>query len=244
MSNRNRVNNPVNKMNSPTAALAALLLACASFPASSAAGDLSGAATLTSQYIYRGRDMSDGDPALQFALDYDFDNGLFAGAWASTIDLENRFGERDKELMYYVGYRFASDAPVSVSTSLLRYTYPDQTAARSYAYNEAVVAALFKERYSIEFGYASRIYGSNNIGRYAEARAEWPATKVAVVSAGVGRKDIESLGTPAYLYWDLGASVRYSRFMFDLRWHDNEDVAAVGRRLTGSRIVVSLTALF
>jgi len=221
-----------------------MVLGVPCFTATARAGEFSGAATLTSQYIFRGRDMSDGDPAAQFGLDYAFDSGIFAGFRASTIDLQNQFGERDTELDYFVGYQMAPDAPVALAATLLRYTYPGQTAARGYDYTEAVVAATFDQQYSIEFGYAGRIYGFDRIGRYAEARADWPVAKVAVISAGVGRKDIESLGTPAYLYWDLGASVRFSRLLFDVRWYDNEDVATTGTRLAGSKVVVSLSAIF
>lgn len=244
MSNRNAIKRAVIAMKRQATFFATALLASAPIAERAAAGDLSGAATLTSQYIYRGRDMSDSDPALQFGLDYEFDNGLFAGVWASTIDLANQFGERDTELDYYIGYRLFSNKSIAVTTTLVRYTYPNQTGAHSYDYSEAVVAASFREHYSIEFGYADRIYGFDRIGRYAEARAEWPVAKTAVISAGIGRKDIESLGTPAYLYWDLGASARYSRFTLDVRWYDNEDVAAIGGRLAGSRFVVSLTAVF
>ena len=41
--------------------------------------ELSGIATLTSEYIYRGFAMSDGDPALQLALNYEHETGLFIG---------------------------------------------------------------------------------------------------------------------------------------------------------------------
>jgi uncharacterized protein (TIGR02001 family) len=65
--------------------------------------ELSGIATLTSEYIYRGFAMSDGDPALQLALNYEHETGLFIGVWANTIDLSSAMGQRAMELDYYAG---------------------------------------------------------------------------------------------------------------------------------------------
>ena len=61
-------------------------------PAVALGSELSGVVALTSEYIYRGRAMSDGDPAIQLGLDVETDVGFFAGLWASTIDLRSQVG--------------------------------------------------------------------------------------------------------------------------------------------------------
>ncbi|MBI3560964.1 MAG: hypothetical protein HY080_04525 [Gammaproteobacteria bacterium] len=50
------------------------------------AAELTANASLTSNYVFRGFTQSDNGPALQGGIDYTPANGLYAGAWASTLD--------------------------------------------------------------------------------------------------------------------------------------------------------------
>ena len=220
-------------------------LACLLSAPESAASELSGVATLTSEYIYRGRSASSGDPAIQFGLDYEHDGGVFAGVWASTIDLRSATGERDTELDYYVGFNYAFDAPVSVAATLVRYTYPGHSGPRGYDYNELLLTATLDQRYSLEFGYTNDYYGRGWIGRHWEVRGDWPVADAWVISGGVGYTDLTDFSVPAYLHWDVGASTRLSRLTVDLRWYDAEQPDAGTRYETaGSRVVLSLSTGF
>lgn len=206
------------------------------------ASDLNAVATLTSEYIYRGLALSDGNPALQFGVDYEHDGGLFVGAWASTIDLTSRFGQRDVELNFYAGFNYAPKASWQASLTVLRYTYPGETGSHSYAYNELLLAASVGEHFSIELGYTDDLYGLDRIGRHWEIRTEWPFAGVLMFGAALGGNDLSDLNTPHYLYWDVGASARFSRFTFDLRWYDNEAAGGpAGRISAGSQIVFAVS---
>ncbi len=205
----------------------------------------SGTVALASQYIYRGQDLSDGNPALQGNIDYAHDSGFFAGAWASTIDMANPGGRRDSEFDFYVGYNYAPDAPLDASLSLVRYTYPGQSGPRNYDFTEALLTATLHDRYSLEFGFSNSVYGWGANGRHLELRSDWPLKNAWVVSAGVGYNDIEAIGTSNYLYWDLGASARYSQFIADIRWYDNETPRGILSGLSAeSQLVVTLSVAF
>ena len=186
------------------------------------ASELTGIASLTSEYIYRGLAQSDGNPAFQFGLDFEIDAGIFVGAWASTIDLTSAVGERDTELDLYIGYHYESGAPLSATLTVLRYTYPGQTGSHSYDYNEVLVSTAWRDQYSIEFGYTDNLYGLGYTGRHWELRSEWPVANAWVISAALGRNDLSNIGVSEYLHWNLGASARFSRLVVDLRWYDNE----------------------
>ena len=123
---------------------AVAILGCQFHPAAAAASEFTGIASLTSEYIYRGLAQSDGNPAFQIGLDYDFDAGIFVGAWASTIDLQSAAGERDTELDLYLGYHYESEAPLSATITVLRYTYPGQTGSHSYDHNEVLVSTTWR----------------------------------------------------------------------------------------------------
>lgn len=209
------------------------------------ASELSGAATLTSEYIYRGLEKSDGNPALQLGLDYEHDTGLFAGIWASTIDLSTAAGQLDIELDYYAGFHFDPDAPASATLTVLRYTYPGQPGTQSYDYTEVLASASWREHYSLELGYASNLYGFDSIARHWELRSEWPIANAWVVGAALGGNDMSDAGVSRYLHWDVGASARFSHLTLDLRWYDNERVDGYpALSLANSQIVLSISAAF
>ena len=182
--------------------------------------------------------MSNGNPALQFGVDYEDDSGLFVGAWASTIDLSSRFGQRDIELDFYAGFNYAPKAPWQASLTLLRYTYPGETGSHSYAYNELLLAASVGDHFSFELGYTNKLYGLERIGRNWEVRTEWPISGAWMFGAALGGNDLSDLNATHYLFWDVGASARVSRFTFDLRWYDNEPANAFS---AGSQLVLSVS---
>jgi len=224
---------------------AVLVLACQFLPQASIASELTGIASLTSEYIYRGLAQSDGNPAVQFGLDYEFDAGMFIGVWASTIDLRSAMGTREIELDYYFGYHYESKAQISATLTVLRYTYPGQTGSHSYDHNELLLSATWRERYSIEYGYTNDLFGLDSIGRHWELRSEWPVANAWVVSAALGRNDLSAIGVSKYLHWDVGASARISRLVLDLRWYDNEMPDSFAAQVSaGSRFVVSISAGF
>jgi len=208
------------------------------------ASELSGRVTAVSEYIYRGQAVSDGNPALQLGLDYEHDSGLFGGLWASTIDVENAFSQRDKELDAYAGYHFSATRRLALAGTLIRYTYPGQRGV-DYNYTEALLTATLDGLHSVEFGFTSDLYGLGGTGRHWELRTERPLASAWVLSAGVGYNDLTDYGGERYLHWDAGASARIYRLTIDLRWFDNESTGvAIGGESAGSQIVVSLSAVF
>lgn len=217
----------------------------AALPWHSAAGDVSGRITLASEYIYRGKALSDSNPALQAGIDYQHRSGLFLGAWASTVDIVSPSGRRDAELDYYAGWHFAGESRISGALSLTHYTYPGQTTSFDYDYTEAVATASWDGRYSLEFGYAHDVYGSPVDSRHLELRIDWPLRSAWIFSGGLGVNDLRNLGSSRYAYGDVGISARFARFTVDLRWYDNERPAGFrGRLAAGSRLVGALSVGF
>ena len=228
------------------APLVVLMLLILQICASSAmASELSGVVTLTSEYIYRGLEMSDGDPALQLGLDYEHDTGLFVGIWTSMIDLSTPMGEREIELDYYAGFHYTSQAPLTAMVTVLRYSYPGRIGTHSYDHNEVLFGATWRERYSIELAYTSNLYGLDRIGRHWELRTEWPVANAWVIGAALGGNDLADVGASRYLHWDIGASARFSRLTVDLRWYDNEKPDGFAAQVSAnSQLVISVSAAF
>lgn len=210
-----------------------------------AAADWSANLGVSTEYVYRGQALSDHDPAVSAGLDFEHESGAFAGAWASTIDLGNASGRRRVELDAYIGYRFEPIGPFGFSTSLIRYSYPDDTSSFDYDYNEVVIAATIFERYSLEFGYSDDVYGFDASGRNVELRGDWPVATYWVLGAGLGYNSVDASPRSRYAYWDIGVSTRVSRLAIDLRWFDNEPIPGrISSWSAGSRAVLGLTLGF
>lgn len=214
-------------------------------PMSVGASEFSGAATLASEYVYRGQAKSGHNPAVSIGLDYEHDSGFFGGVWASTIDQSNRFSRRYTELDYYLGYHFEPAEPIVLTLSIMHYTYPGHEGSIDYAYTEGALSATIWDRYSVEFAYTDDFYGIGEPARHWALRGEWPASVYLVASAGIGLADLTAIRTNRYGFWDVGLSTRWSRLTFDLRWHDNEEIEGTLAGISaGSRLVFSASLGF
>lgn len=84
-------------------------------------GEFSANVTLASEYIFRGVSLTDEDPAIQGAIDWSHDSGVYLGAWASNIELDSGTIEID----YYGGYAGdLGDSGFSYDVGFVYYTYP------------------------------------------------------------------------------------------------------------------------
>tara|TARA_B100001057_G_scaffold178931_1_gene179712 strand:+ start:3634 stop:4335 length:702 start_codon:yes stop_codon:yes gene_type:complete len=103
--------------------------------------------TAASDYTFNGVTQTDNDPAIQASLDYAFDSGVYAGAWASNVD----FGDdTDFELDAYLGKYVQLADTVSADYGIAYYTYQGNNSDGNYA-----------EAYT-KFGYASE-YGQTEL---------------------------------------------------------------------------------
>jgi uncharacterized protein (TIGR02001 family) len=103
--------------------------------------------TAASDYTFNGVTQTDSDPAIQASLDYAFDSGVYAGAWASNVD----FGDdTDFELDAYLGKYVQLTDAVSADYGIAYYTYQGNNSDGNYA-----------EAYT-KFGYASE-YGQTEL---------------------------------------------------------------------------------
>lgn len=82
--------------------------------------DLSGSATMTNDYVWRG--MTQGaENALQVGIDYNNDKGFYIGAWTSDVDFG---GEVDREVDLYAGWSGALvDGVLDVTVGYIKYDY-------------------------------------------------------------------------------------------------------------------------
>lgn len=85
-------------------------------------GETSGNVSLTSDYIFRGRSLTDHQPALQGGFDYNHPIGVYVGAWGSNLHMTDS-PETQLELDVYGGYSFDIARDLNLNVGVLHYTY-------------------------------------------------------------------------------------------------------------------------
>lgn len=77
----------------------------------------------TSNYLWRGLEQTDGDPALSAGIDYTSNSGFYAGSWISNADWAPGM---TFELDLYGGYSGQLNESVSYDIGFIYYAYPDE----------------------------------------------------------------------------------------------------------------------
>lgn len=115
--------------------------------------------SLTNNYLYRGISQTGAKPAIQGGFDYANANGVYVGAWGSSISWLSDEGQATNaglELDTYAGYKGAAGA-VSYDVGFLRYNYPGtypagKTTGDTNEIYGAVTYSIVTVKYSYSLG--------------------------------------------------------------------------------------------
>ncbi len=149
--------------------------------AANARAELSGTASILSDYRYRGISLSDGHPAAQLGLAYDDPTGAYAGLFASSVQFAIS-PHRELQAVPYVGYarRFASGVSAEVGAQYAAFSGPGD-----YDYAEVYVG-IAAEALSARLYYAPRYFGREPGSFYAELNGAQPLNDRVRLLAHVG----------------------------------------------------------
>jgi uncharacterized protein (TIGR02001 family) len=102
------------------------LLATSVFISTSASAveGLSGNAAVTSNYLWRGLEQTNGDAAVSGGIDYAADSGFYVGTWASNATWADGM---TYELDLYGGFGGSINDDLSYDVGFIYYAYPDET---------------------------------------------------------------------------------------------------------------------
>ena len=185
-----------------------------------AAAQVSGTASLLTDYRYRGVSFSDDKPAAQVALNYDHASGWYAGLFASTI----RFASppsRGVQTLAFAGYaQRTRDGP----TLEIGADYAVNFVGASYKYPEVYVG-IASDNLSARLYYAPRYYTGDADTFYAEANATIPIEDRARAVLHAGALHVGGTNTAIYYTslpttFDARAGVVFDveRFAIQLAW--------------------------
>jgi uncharacterized protein (TIGR02001 family) len=174
------------------AALAASVLAGAAATTAQAA-EISANVALTSDYRFRGISQSDESIALQGGFDLGFDNGIYVGTWASSVDFDSADGfDGSLELDYYVGWGMDVGENSAIDVGYLYYDYPGDDGAEG-DYQELYGSFSFHDL-TVGMAYSDDYYGETDTFFYYYADYSLGLGETFTLDFHVGFNDLDEDG--------------------------------------------------
>jgi uncharacterized protein (TIGR02001 family) len=188
---------------------------------------ISGGATATTDYRFRGVSQSNGDPALQGDVTLDHDSGFYAGGFVSSLSDGLRPGA--VELSGYVGYtrEIASGTEIDVGVQL--YGYPDNQSLTNASYFEpfaSVRHTLGPVTAEVGAAYAPEqeaLADNDSLYVFGDLSGGIPFTPVTITTrVGYTSGPARFTGFADYLDWRVGAEYARGPATFRLEYVDTD----------------------
>ncbi|MGH1403448.1 MAG: TorF family putative porin [Alphaproteobacteria bacterium] len=204
---------------------------------------------IVSDYVFRGISQSDENFAIQGGFDVGHTTGLYAGAWASSVDF-NDDDEASIEIDLYAGYAGEYEN-ISYDIGGLYYAYPGADSSLDYdfwevygsvGYNFDVASA------SVGVNYSPDYFGSSGDSFYTHLGVDVPLPRNFTLSGGVGHQAIDdnaAFGTDDYTDWNASLGYDWKNLNFSVTYHDTDlDEPSECADGCDARIVFGITAEF
>jgi uncharacterized protein (TIGR02001 family) len=225
----------------------------ATWPAAGWAQDTYGGhVAATTDYVLRGVSHTRGAPALQADLHYTTANGWFAGAWASTVDLNPGAGAT-LELNAYAGRSWAVSESWNARLAAVHYAYPNDNASLSYDYDELTASLAFRDRLSASIAwspntsrYSRYFVASERTALTYDLVGQWLLHGALSANGGIGYYDLDDLYDTGYGYWSAGLAWNLPHLQFNLGYYASAATAEelFGSESTGTRWALTVTWQF
>ncbi|HMV70587.1 MAG TPA: TorF family putative porin [Pseudomonadales bacterium] len=213
------------------------------------AGNYTGNVTLATDYVFRGVSQTQERPAIQGGFDAAFDNGIYAGVWASNVD----FGtDASTELDFYGGYaarlscsscsykigvayyRYDGDPQFDYVEAMLAFTWGGLTAGLNWSpeyVGDSATDALGDE---VELYYPYL--------NYAHPLPFDLTLSLHVAMNLMSEKGLFEPGEDEYTEWSIGLGKSVGSFSFALTYWDStiEDLYGVDSSDADARVVFSV----
>jgi uncharacterized protein (TIGR02001 family) len=218
---------------------------------SAAQAEVTGNASLTSDYRFRGVSQTQNAPAVQGGVDFAHSSGFYAGNWNSSISSELYPGVAGVENDVYAGFK-KEFGGVKVDAGVISYMYPRATTDTNT--NEVYVGASFNVlsvKYSRSMSNYFGVADSKN-SSYIQADANVPVAGKLSAVAHYGRTSVANNSALDYADYNVGAAYDLDGWLVAAKYHANtskganfETVNTVNnQKLYKSAVVVSVSRSF
>lgn len=202
--------------------IAALLL---SATAVAAQAQITGSASVVSDYRFRGISQSQGAGAVQAGFDLSHKSGFYAGNWNSSVSSEVYTNGSGVEHDVYAGFK-KTVAGFDLDVGLLSYFY---AGAKDFNTDE-VYASIGRGPISakISHTYSDKYFGAENARgtQYYEINLAQPVNKAVTLVAHVGRTNVANQTASDYNDANAGVVFKVGGFDLGARYYVNNDMTA------------------
>lgn len=203
---------------------------------------ITGGATATTDYRFRGISQTDERPALQATATLSHDSGFYAGAWGSTLGEDPRYGNLEVDV--YAGYTREIATATQLDVGLLYYIYPDNNRrafgatdyVEPYASVRHTIGPITAQVGAFYAPEQDALGGDDNLYVFAGVESGIPFTPV-TVTGQIGRSDGGLAPGGNYLDWRVGMQVTQGPATIALEYVDSD---LPQRQNTDSALVLSL----
>jgi len=218
---------------------------------SAAQAEVTGNASLTSDYRFRGVSQTQNAPAVQGGVDFAHSSGFYAGNWNSSISSELYPGSAGVENDVYAGFK-KEFGGVTVDAGVLGYMYPRATTNTNTT--EVYVGASYNVlsvKYSRSITNYFGVADSKN-SSYIQADANVPLADKLSAVAHYGRTSVNNNAAFDYSDYNVGAAYNVQGWTVAAKYHSNTNKGASfetantvnGQKLYKNAVVVSVSRSF
>lgn len=214
-----------------------------SFAGTAQAGEVTGNATLTTDYVWRGSSQTLEKPAAQAGVKFAGSTGFYASAWGSNVEFAPVLSATSEfDLAIGWGRKIGDDWALDVNA--LRYVYPGTTV--NLDWNEVNASATWRDRAWVGIGHSSNAMASGARGTYVNGGVRIPAGETLRFEVGAGHYAMAD-ALPDYSHaWASGVWVFKAPFELRITAHATDDRAKTrfGGDFAGNRVEAALQASF
>lgn len=227
-------------------ALSAALAAAFSFGAQAA--EVTGNATLTTDYVWRGSTQTHGDAAVQAGVKVAGESGFYGSVWGSNVEFAPET-HASSEYDFTVGWGHSLNDDWALDVNVLHYRYPSTTVDLNWTELNGTVT--WKGNYWASLGYSNEALGYDESGIYGLVGAKLPISDKFRFEAAVAYYDLKDLNgddrDDSYAHGLVSAVWTFKApFEARLTAHATDSKAKdfLGEDFAGNRIEAALQASF
>ena len=208
------------------------------------AADVSGNATLTSDYVWRGVSQTMGDPAVQAGARVAGTNGLYGSVWGSNVEFAPET-HASSEFDFTLGWSGKISDHWALDANVLHYAYPSTTTDLDWT--ELNGTLTYADKLWFSLGWSPEALGSDEQGTYALVGGRWPVNGRFRFEANLAHYFLDDVYGESYSHGNVSA-IWTVKAPFELRVTahatDGNAKDLFGDNVAGSRIEAALQASF
>ncbi len=220
---------------------------------SAAQAEVTGNASLTSDYRFRGVSQTQNAAAVQGGVDFAHSSGFYAGNWNSSISSELYPGSSGIESDVYAGFKKKVVGGLTVDAGAVGYMYPRATTNTNttevyvgVGFND-VITAKYSQSMTNYFGVADSKNSS-----YVQADAVLPLSKNLSAVAHYGHTRVNNNTASNYSDYNVGAVYDMQGWVVAAKYYTNANKGSSfetantvnGQKLYKDTVVVSVSRNF